>query len=273
MEPVTIVIPTYNRAALLVKAVDSVLGQSHDNFELIVVDDGSSDNTAEIIRDYGSVIYLYQENQGPAAARNRGIKAAKYDLIAFLDSDDRFAPRKLETQTRAMRASPGCLISHTDEVWYRRGRLLNQKKKHRKFGGDIFTRCLPLCAVSMSTVMVRKEIFARIGFFDESYPCCEDYEFWLRASVEHEFLKIDQALTLKDGGRSDELSFQYRRGMDKFRIQALLKLLRERELTVEQRRLAVGELVRKCRIYGNGCLKHGRSQEGEYFLELAARHE
>ena len=269
MEAVTIIIPTYNRAALLPKAIDSVLSQSYDNFELIVVDDGSDDNTAEILSDYSNIIYLYQENRGPAAARNCGIRAARHDLIAFLDSDDWFAADKLEIQTRAMKENPGFLISHTDEIWYRQGKLLNQKKKHRKYGGDIFARCLPLCAVSMSTVMVRKEMFARIGMFDESYPCCEDYEFWLRASIRHKFLKIDQPLTLKDGGRPDEVSFQYRTGMDKFRIQALLKLLKESELTRNQQKLAQEELVRKCRIYGNGCLKHGRPEEGVYFLDLA----
>jgi glycosyltransferase involved in cell wall biosynthesis len=269
MEAVTIIIPTYNRAALLPKAIDSVLSQSYDNFELIVVDDGSDDNTAEILSDYSNIIYLFQENRGPAAARNRGIRAARHDLIAFLDSDDWFAADKLEIQTRAMKENPGFLISHTDEIWYRQGKLLNQKKKHRKYGGDIFARCLPLCAVSMSTVMVRKEMFARIGMFGESYPCCEDYEFWLRASIRHKFLKIDQPLTLKDGGRPDEVSFQYRTGMDKFRIQALLKLLNESELTRNQKKLAQEELVRKCRIYGNGCLKHGRPEEGVYFLDLA----
>ena len=268
MEPVTIIIPTYNRASLLSRAIESVLEQSHGNLELIVVDDGSDDNTAEIINDYGNIIYLYQENMGPAAARNRGIKAAAHELIAFLDSDDWFAAEKLAIQSTAMVENPGCLISHTDEIWYRRGRLLNQKKKHRKFGGDIFVRCLPLCAVSMSTVMMRKKIFERIGLFDESYPCCEDYEFWLRASVEHEFLKIDQPLTLKDGGRADEISFQFRTGMDKFRIKALLKLLSGSNLSEEQRKFAEGELVKKCRIYGNGCLKHGRPDEGRYYLEL-----
>ncbi len=270
MEPVTIIIPTYNRAALLPRAIESVLNQSHANLELIVVDDGSDDNTAEIINDYGNIIYIYQQNMGPAAARNRGIKAAAHELIAFLDSDDWFAAEKLAIQSAAMAENSGCLISHTDEIWYRRGRLLNQKKKHRKFGGDIFVRCLPLCAVSMSTVMMRKKIFKRIGLFDESYPCCEDYEFWLRASVEHEFLKIDQPLTLKDGGRPDEISFQFRTGMDKFRIKALLKLLAGSNLSQEQRKLAEDELVKKCRIYGNGCLKHGRPDEGRYYLELAA---
>lgn len=269
MEAVTIIIPTYNRATLLPKAIDSVLGQSHDNFELIVVDDGSDDNTAEILSDYGNIIYLYQENRGPAAARNRGISAARYELIAFLDSDDWFAADKLKIQTSAMKENPDFLISHTDEIWYRQGKLLNQKKKHRKFGGDIFVRCLPLCAVSMSTVMVRKIIFDQVGLFDESYPCCEDYEFWLRASLSHKFLKIDQPLTLKEGGRPDEVSFQYRTGMDKFRIQALLKLLNGSKLTGEQKKLAQDELVRKCRIYGNGCLKHGRPEEGRHFLHLA----
>ena len=271
LEPVTIIIPTYNRAALLPKAINSVLGQGHDNFELIVVDDGSDDNTAEIIKGYDNIIYLWQQNSGPASARNQGIRAAQHELIAFLDSDDWFAMDKLKIQVRAMMDNPDYLISHTDEIWYRCGKLLNQKKKHRKFGGDIFARCLPLCAVSMSTVMARKKLFAEVGLFDESYPCCEDYEFWLRVSARHKFLKIDQPLTLKDGGRPDEVSFKYRTGMDKFRIQALLKLLAEGNINEEQKKLAQAELVKKCRIYGNGCIKHGRAEEGRYFLGLAQK--
>lgn len=266
---VSVIIPTYNRQVLLKKAIESVLAQSHGQYELIVVDDGSEDSTPELVREYGNIIYLHQQNKGPAAARNRGIRAAKHDLIAFLDSDDWFAVDKLALQTQAMAEQPEYLISHTDEIWYRRGKLLNQKKKHRKSGGDIFGHCLKLCAVSMSTVMVRKILFEQIGLFDESYPCCEDYEFWLRVSAVYPFLKIDHPLTLKDGGRSDEVSFQFRIGMDRFRIRAIVKLIEDGNLTDEQRRLARKEVASKALIYGNGCVKHGRPEEGNYFLKLA----
>jgi glycosyltransferase involved in cell wall biosynthesis len=267
---ISVIIPTYNRISLLAKAVDSVLGQSFDDYELIVVDDGSDDLTSKYIDGLGTEIkYIYQENRGPAAARNTGIRAASADVFAFLDSDDWFSRKKLAIQSAMMEKEPDYLISHTDEIWYRRGKLLNQKKKHFKPGGYIFPQCLKLCVVSMSTVMVRRELFDRIGFFNEDLPCCEDYDFWLRASISSPFLKIDQALTLKDGGRPDEVSVRFRTGMDKFRIRSLLRLLEKKELTALQRRQAEQELHRKCTLYGNGCIKHGRPEEGAEYLGIA----
>ncbi len=266
---VSVIIPTYNRAQRLGKAIDSVLAQSHQDFELIVVDDGSEDNTDELIENYNSdIVYIRQENSGAAAARNRGIEKARYNLLAFLDSDDWFAENKLKTQIQAMNRNPSCLISHTNEIWYRNGQILNQKLKHRKSSGDIFAQSLELCAVGMSTIMIHKEIFDRYGFFDEGYPCCEDYEFWLRISAEEKFLLVEESLTLKDGGRDDQLSTIYRTGMDKFRIKAIMKTLASGRLTEEQSGIARRELERKCRIYGTGCIKHGRAEEGRYFLNL-----
>ena len=266
---VSVIIPTYNRAQRLGKAIDSVLAQSHRDFELIVVDDGSEDNTDELIENYNSdIVYIRQENSGAAAARNRGIEKARYNLLAFLDSDDWFAENKLKTQIQAMNRNPSCLISHTNEIWYRNGQILNQKLKHRKSSGDIFAQSLELCAVGMSTIMIHKEIFDRYGFFDEGYPCCEDYEFWLRISAEEKFLLVEEPLTSKDGGRDDQLSVIYRTGMDKFRIKAIMKTLASGMLTEEQSGIARRELERKCRIYGTGCIKHGRAEEGRYFLNL-----
>jgi len=266
---VSIIIPTYNRRAYLQKAIDSVFAQSYPYFELIVVDDGSGDGTQELIEKYHSpIIYIKQDNKGPAAARNRGLTSARYNLIAFLDSDDWFAENKLEVQVRAMQREPAYLISHTQETWFRSGRILNQKMKHQKYGGDIFMQSLKLCAVSMSTVIMHREIFERYGLFDEDYPCCEDYEFWLRVSARHKFLLVDHPLTLKNGGRDDQVSAVYRVGMDKFRIQAIMKLLASGDLTEKQKKAAMDELLRKCMIYGSGCMKHGRADEGRYYLNL-----
>jgi len=267
---ISVIIPTYNRAQRLRKAINSVFAQSHQNFEVIVVDDGSDDNTVELIENYKSdIVYIRQENRGPAAARNRGIEKARYKLLAFLDSDDWFAENKLEVQLKAMEQNPSHLISHTNETWYRNGHILNQKLKHKKNNGDIFKQSLELCAVGMSTVMMRREIVERYGFFDEDLPCCEDYDLWLRVSAEQEFLLVEEPLTLKDGGRDDQLSTIYRTGMDKFRIQAIMKILSSGRLTEEQAMIARRELEQKCRIYGTGCIKHGRVEEGIYYLNLA----
>jgi glycosyltransferase involved in cell wall biosynthesis len=272
-ETVTVIIPTYNRASTIHRALDSVLSQTHRGFELIVVDDGSEDHTFRIIRDLGSrVRYVRQERSGPSAARNLGIRMARTDLFAFLDSDDWWDEDKLSVQLEEMEKKPEYLISHTQEIWYRNGNLLTQKKKHRKYHGHIFDTCLPICAVSMSTVVARRDLFDEVGMFDESLPCCEDYDFWLRASVRHPFLLVDEPLTLKEGGRPDQVSWIHRRGMDSFRIQSLLKILGEPALLDDaQRNLALRELERKCRIYGNGCMKHGKAEEGNYYLTLPGK--
>jgi glycosyltransferase involved in cell wall biosynthesis len=266
---ISVIIPTYNRQLMLGKAIDSVLAQTYPYFELIVVDDGSEDNTSELVANYDAdILYIRQPNKGAAAAKNRGIRAARYNMLAFLDSDDRFAADKLHEQIAAMRENTSCLVSHTQETWYRNGRILNQKDRHKKNSGNIFRQSLELCAVGMSTVMMHRKIFDRYGPFDEEFPCCEDYDLWLRVSSEQEFLLVNKPLTLKDGGRDDQLSSIYRMGMDKFRIKAIKKMLESGSMTERQWQLAVQELERKCMIYGNGCIKHGRTAEGEYYLGL-----
>jgi len=274
---ISVIIPTYNRAKLVEKAILSVLEQTRSCAEVLVVDDGSTDDTAGrvgslVAPDGVNIRYLCQEHLGAAAARNRGISEAAHDLLCFLDSDDRWHPRKLEIQLRAMEQAPEYGISHTRERWYRQGRRVNQKKKHNPPHGSIFQRSLAMCVVGMSTIMVHRRIFAEYGVFDESLLCCEDYDLWLRVGSREKFLLVAEALTLKDGGREDQLSVIHRMGMDTWRIRSLCKLLESRRLTSSQYQLALAELVRKCTIYGNGCIKHGRPAEGKYYLGLPEKY-
>ncbi len=269
--PVTVVIPTFNRRTLLERALNSVLRQSRGCSEIIVVDDGSTDMTAELARGADPILrMLHTKNRGPAAARNLGIMASTQPFIAFLDSDDHWRKRKLEKQF-ALLSRGKFLVSHTKEKWLRRGRHLNQKRIHIPRHGDIFDHCLQLCAVGMSTVMVRREIFDLVGYFDESLRCCEDYDLWLRTAVCHPFLLVDEVLTVKEGGREDQVSFQYRVGMDALRIRSICKLLAE-ELPPQKRRQALRELIRKMTIYGQGCCRHGKESEGRRLLAEAARY-
>lgn len=270
---ISVIIPTYNRAGFLEQALASVLHQTVACGEILVVDDGSTDATSEIVSRISRaaqvpVRYLYQKNKGASAARNKGIAEARYDFLCFLDSDDRWVPQKLELQLKAMEQEPQYLLSHTREIWYRQGRRVNQKKKHSPPHGDIFRRALRMCVVGMSTTMIRKELFTRYGLFDEKMLCCEDYDLWLRVSRKEQFLLVDKALTLKDGGRTDQLSALYRLGMDTWRIASLCRLLKDGGLNTKQYALAFAELERKCRIYGNGCIKHGRAGEGKHCLAL-----
>lgn len=273
--PISVIIPSYNRAAFLPRAVTSVLNQSGKCSEIIIVDDGSDDNTRVIVEGMKAtanrIRYIYQENKGPASARNTGITKSSYPFLAFLDSDDHWHRKKLETQYGALSRRPEYLISHTREKWLRRGEHLNQKKKHIPRHGDIFSHCLELCGVGMSTVMARKELFEENGLFDTSLRCCEDYDYWLRISCRHRFLLIDEPLTVKEGGRDDQVSFQYRVGMDKLRITAIHNLLEDGCLNTTQRHLARMELIKKAEIYGKGCLRHNKKEEAEYYLGLARR--
>lgn len=273
---ISVIIPTYNRRRFLEQAIRSVFAQDHPCDELLVVDDGSTDGTDQIVRELAAsapiiIRYFFQENKGAAAARNLAIRQAEGDILCFLDSDDQFMPAKLATQVKVF-DNPEVMVSHTKEQWLRRGKHLNQKKKHQPPDGYIFPQCLPMCVVGMSTVMTRKEFFNTYGLFDEQLPCCEDYDLWLRASTRESFKLVPEALTVKQGGRDDQLSVIHRLGMDRYRIQSLTGLLEKVQLTVGQRELAVAELQRKCTIYGKGCIKHGRMEEGMYYLKLPARY-
>jgi len=273
MVQISVILPTYNRACSLQRAMQSVLSQTRMPEEVIVVDDGSTDKTAEIVASFQrtadtEIIYLPQSNRGAAAARNAGVRQARFPVLAFLDSDDLWQKEKLAVQRECMVEKKEILVSHTQETWYRNGTHLNQKKRHAKKGGNLFARSLELCVVGMSTVMVRREFFDRIGLFNESLPCCEDYDLWLRASVKLDFLFVDRPLTIKHGGREDQLSVQYRKGMDRYRIRVLCDLLQHEQLSAVQRDLAQIELRKKCVIYGNGCVKHGRPEEGGRYLAL-----
>ncbi len=274
---VSVIIPTYNRAQYLNRAMDSVLDQTRPPDELVIVDDGSTDNTPELVehaacRAAFPVRLLRRKNKGAAAARNVGIAHAAGNILCFLDSDDWWDRKKIELQLDAMHKNSDSIISHTREIWFRNGVRVNQKKKHAPGSGAIFADCLRMCVVGMSTVMVKKELFTEYGLFNEELPCCEDYDLWLRVARNRPFLLVDHALTLKEGGREDQLSVIHRLGMDQYRIRSLCALLDSGLLSEDQYRQTVSELERKCRIYGQGCIKHGRGQEGRRILALRDRY-
>ncbi len=265
---VSVIIPTFNRGWIIRDAVDSVLGQTYRDFELIVVDDGSSDRTADILREYGDRLRLVgQACRGVSAARNSGVRAANGRLLAFLDSDDLWLAGKLAEQVAFFEKTPSALICQTEEIWIRNGMRVNPRKRHRKPSGLIFRPSLELCLVSPSAVMVRRELFDRVGLFDEELPACEDYDLWLRVSCRFPIHLIDQPLTVKRGGHKDQLSRQD--SLDKYRIQSLVKVIGSGQLTMPQRNAAVVTLRKKSTVYANGCLKRGRMEEAAHYLRLA----
>ena len=270
--PITVIIPTYNRVSLLRRALESVLAQTLAAAQVIVVDDGSTDDTSEMIsRDFPGVEYLHQANQGVSAARNRGLEKAIQPWIAFLDSDDEWLPKKLEKQMRALEENSTLLFCHTEEIWIRNGRRVNAMSKHAKHGGDIFEYCLGLCCVSPSSVVIHREIFDAVGNFDETLPTCEDYDLWLRICSRYDVLFIDEALITKYGGHDDQLSKEHW-GMDRFRIVALEKIMNAPHLSFAQRKLTMEALMTKLRIFLLGAKKRGRDDALTQAYERQVHH-
>ncbi|MGH7886214.1 MAG: glycosyltransferase family 2 protein, partial [Thermodesulfobacteriota bacterium] len=246
--------------------------QTFSDFELIIVDDGSADATITKMAEYTGkgINYIRIKHNGVSGARNRAIQIAKGEYTAFLDSDDRWDRQKLEKTRYYIKKFPDINIFHTDEIWYKNNKFLNQKKKHRRPSGYIYPNCLKLCCVGMSTSVVKSEIFDEIGFFDENLPACEDYDLWLRACCKYKVKLIPEALTIKSGGRKDQLSNQP--GLDKYRIYALKKIIESGLLNDEQSAITCFELINKCRIYAGGALKRGKVKEAQNYIQLAEKY-
>lgn len=269
MATVSVIIPTFNRARRVTRAIASVLYQGFKDYEIIVVDDGSRDDTAMALSQFARYVKVitHQKNQGVSAARNTAIRASKAPFVAFLDSDDYWMPGKLEAQLHFFQKNPQAQACQTQEIWIRKGRRVNPKTIHSKPDGDIFAPSLRRCLVSPSSVMLKRELLDEVGLFDEDLPACEDYDLWLRVGCRYPVYLIKEYLVVKEGGSNDQLSAKFK-GMDRFRIHSLAKLIRSGELHEFQLEAALKELRRKCRIYGGGCMRRGKAKEAEIYLRL-----
>ncbi len=268
---ISVIIPVYNRADLVSRAIDSVLAQSRPADEVIVVDDGSTDDTIGAVQRFGDRVRMIQQpHSGVSAGRNRGIHEARYDWLAFLDSDDLWKPDKLQRQCKALQEQPDSLVCYTDEEWRKDGRWKNQSKHHQKYSGWIYARCLPLCLISPSSVLLHWRVLEAAGLFDEQLPACEDYDLWLRVCLRFPVLFLAERLIVKQAGDWEQLSTQH--SLDRYRIISLDKVLRQEPLFEEQRLLTIAQLVEKCRIYGLGCRKHRRDEEALWAENMALRH-
>ena len=281
---ISAVIPTFNRGHCLLRAINSILAQTTPVDEIIVVDDGSNDKTYDLLlkselldtrRQMPNIRYLYQENKGVSAARNLGIKEAENEYIALLDSDDAWIETKIERQVLKLEEKElSRRITHTEEIWLKDGQRINPKKKHNKSGGFIFEKCLPLCCISPSSVLLHRTLFDEYGFFDETLPACEDYDMWLRLCAFEEVLFVEEALTIKYGGHADQLSRAFW-GMDRFRVQALEKLINSGKLSKTQRSQALETLIKKIEILLLGAKKREKKEMTQnldmklnYWLEM-----
>ncbi len=270
---VSVVIPTYNRREMVRAAIDSVLANTGAEFELIVVDDGSTDDTPDLARCVrGDARFIYERttNRGVAAARNRGVELARAPLVAFLDSDDLWAPSKLEKHVAFMGEHPEFGISQTNEIWIRGRQRVNPGTRHRKRAGDIFVDSLRTCLISPSAVIIRADLFRAIGGFDESMTAAEDYDLWLRILLDHEVGLLDEPLVTRRGGHPDQLSVTTP-AIDRFRILALTKLLANERLSGARRDATASVLTEKCQIYAGGLEKRGKAGDARFYRWVAER--
>ncbi len=272
MALVSVIIPTFNRSFKLERAVNSVLTQGFKDLELIVVDDGSTDDTEKVLERYNHCLEYIKHpfNKGVSAARNTGIGCARSPWVAFLDSDDYWLKDKLTAQLEMIENIPDMVACQTEEIWIRGGVRVNPRKKHKKTSGNIFVQSLKMCMITPSSVIIRKRVLDKIGLFDDTFPAAEDYELWLRLSSRFPVYLVDKLLVVKEGGHKDQLSRSFS-GMDLLRIKAIIKLLASGTLSKKQARSAIAELSCKCAVYGKGCIKRGRHEEGNFYLSLPER--
>jgi len=272
---VSVIIPTYERWALLAQAANSVFGQRVSPRELVVVDDGSTDRTAEYcesLSGHPGFSYISISHSGkPGKVRNAGARLAKGEYLAFLDSDDLWKPEKLARQIEFFKENPEIRICHTREIWQRGEKIVSQAGQRQRRSGEIFADALEKCIIGPSTVMMRRELFEELGGFREELEIAEDYELWLRLTAKYPVGYLDEPLTIKRGGHPDQLSEKYGQ-IEIFRIRALLLNLEAGTFTGNKRELAAGELACKCRIYAQGCEKRGKQEEARRYREIAGRY-
>jgi len=265
----SVIIPTYNRRRFLERSIHSVITQTIQPREIIVVDDGSTDGSAEWIRlQYPQVKVIQQENKGVSAARNHGIQIAQAEWIAFLDSDDEWLPNKLENQQQALDDNPDFKFCHGEDIWMRNNVFVNAPKHYAKPEGWAFKQCLPRCVISPSAVVIHKTVFEHVGLFNENLPACEDYDLWLRISVHYPLLLIKDPVSIKYDGHDDQLSNQ--RGLDFYRIKALENIMQE-DLSAVDRQAAQTVFEKKCQVYLNGARKHGNEEGKQAITQLMSQ--
>ncbi len=266
---ISTIIPTFNRLHFLERAISSVTAQTKKVDEIIVVDNGSTDETGiEILKNFPEIEYIFEPSGGVSTARNTGIRNASHDWIALLDSDDEWKKNKIELFDRHFKKNgTKPKIWHSEEIWIRDGKYVNQKSYHKKKGGNLFADCLEMCCISPSSSLIHKDIFKNHGYFDESMEVCEDYDLWLRICSKEEIGFMEENLVVKHGGHSDQLSKKFW-GMDRFRVLALIKLARTNRLTHLQKIMVKQAIIRKLEIIINGAEKRDNQNILEKFAPI-----
>jgi glycosyltransferase involved in cell wall biosynthesis len=236
---VSVIIPTYNRAHLLDRAVRSVLNQTYQNFEIIIIDDGSTDNTKDIIGQFEDdrIQYICQQRCGASSARNRGIEIAKGEYIGFLDSDDQWLPQKLEKQIKKFQEvsdKVGVVFTNFWIMWGNR-KILGKTKMKR---GYIYEDELFEDHVTGTTILVKRECFDKIGGFDEKIPARQDYDLCLRISKYYHFDYVKEPVVNVNWNSGGRIS------VVENRIEAALRLIEKiKKETQNKSRIARNKII------------------------------
>ena len=194
---VSVIIPNYNHARFVGDAIQSVLDQTYKNYEIIVVDDGSTDNSREVISQFGDKVQcIHQKNAGLSAARNTGIKASKGSLIGVLDADDMYGPMFLETLVGELQANPSadgvyCGYQFVDE----KNSLLPQIENRPVASDELHTALLDGNFFVPESIFLRRHVYDAVGLFDEALRACEDWDVWLRATKKFKIIHSHEILT------------------------------------------------------------------------------
>jgi glycosyltransferase involved in cell wall biosynthesis len=270
MAQIDIIIPTYNRANFIERALKSVLNQGYRDFKVYIIDDGSTDQTEDVLKPFlAQIEYIKTDNRGVSAARNLGVKVSRSPWLAFLDSDDEWLPKKLEIQMEAALKSD-LPLWYCDEIWMRNGLRVNQKLKHQKSGGELFYRSLELCLIGASTVVIKRDLFQEVGLFKEEFIVCEDYDLWLRVCARYQVGFCPDALTIKHAGHGDQLSEKFK-AMDYFRLRSMVELSSEIQLSDVQKLALHEAFEKKYQILNAGYIKHGRDNEWQELQKLHSK--
>ena len=270
MPLVSVIIPTYNRAGVTTRAIESVINQSFKDFELIIVDDGSTEEYDYTHLEESNIIHKIirlEANRGVSFARNRGIDTSKGEFLSFLDSDDTWFKHKLKRQIEWFQQNKKLSICQTDEIWIRAGKRVNKPKHFAKIEGYIFKESLENCTITPSSVMIKREVINRVGMFNEKFKACEDYDLWLRITKEYEIGLINEHLITRYGGEPDQLSLTIPL-QDRFRVDAIIDILESSTLTDIQRGLSINTLIRKATILYKGALKRNKTDRAQKYLDI-----
>ena len=259
MAIISVIIPTFNRSSVILRAINSVLSQNNKSFEIIVVDDGSTDDTSLkllALVDSCQIKYFKIQNQGVSGARNFGVSKAIGEWLCFLDSDDEWLPNKLQEQLDFVQKNPHYHIVYSEEIWIRNGVRVNPRAIHQKYSGWIFDKCVQQCFIAPSSVMLRKNLFDEMGGFDPSFTVCEDYDLWLKISSLYEVGLITIPLIIKHGGSPDQLSTMFV-AMDLWRLKALCRIITIRDLSEQYKDFVLKTIIKKGEILEKGFHKYG----------------